>query len=109
MRELKGKDDGLCEWAETVNGLVYPLDDQQWAESKRIVNRFPLFVKEYNNKNRGDTFVIALARLTGRVVVTEELPSDSLRKVLKIPAICNEYGIPWMNLLTFIREQKWSF
>lgn len=106
--ELANKDDGLHRWAKSRSGLVYPMDSEQWEKSREIGRVFPKFLKEGSSKNRGDTWVIALARVTGRCVVTEEVPSEAPHKVLKIPDICDHYGVRWINLLTFMREQKWT-
>ncbi len=55
-----------------------------------------------------DPFVIALARIRGSTVVTQETPTGSPLR-LKIPDVCGALGIPCINVLQFIRQQGWVF
>lgn len=109
FKELKEKADGCDAWVRSQSGLVIPMDTQQWNTAREVVGAFPLLTKERSRKSRGDPFVIALAKTTGQCVVTEETPSENLRKVVKIPDVCAHYGIRWINLLEFIRERRWIF
>jgi len=60
------------------------------------------------NSAGADPFVIALARVHGGVVVTEETQSRNLTKP-KIPDVCDSMGVPWLNLMGFVQEQGWVF
>jgi hypothetical protein len=59
-------------------------------------------------KGRGqaDPFVVALARVRGATVVTEEHAKPTAPK---IPDACRRFGIRCINLLEFIREMRWKF
>lgn len=53
-----------------------------------------------------DPFVIACAKIRNGTVVTEEQfkPNSS-----KIPNVCHHFGLPCIDLKTFMQQQKWSF
>jgi len=55
-----------------------------------------------------DPFVIALARIRGCTVVTQETPTANPMRP-KIPDVCKVLGIDCMNVLQFIRQQAWVF
>lgn len=53
-----------------------------------------------------DPFVIALAKVKGAVVVTEE---KSKNGGVRIPNICDYFGIDCINLDKFMAQQGWKF
>jgi hypothetical protein len=59
-------------------------------------------------RNGADPFVVALARLNGCTVVTEETMANNLTSP-HIPDVCQALGVPWMNLVGFIQAQRWTF
>jgi hypothetical protein len=108
LREVGKKEDGLAKWAKKQKGMLYPLTPTLMLEVRSLLRNFPRFVEEGKDKNRGDPFVICLAKITDRCVVTEEGMAGNLDKP-KIPDICQHYGLRWINLIGFIREQGWKF
>jgi len=59
-------------------------------------------------RNGADPFVIALARVRGGVVVTEETASGNIQKP-RIPDVCDAINVPWVNLIGFVTAQGWSY
>lgn len=53
-----------------------------------------------------DSFVIAKAAVNGFTVVTMEQLRDN---AVKIPNICNHFGIPWVSLEDFMEAEGWEF
>jgi hypothetical protein len=53
-----------------------------------------------------DPFVIACARIRNGTVVTEEQYKPN---AAKIPNVCQHFGLPCIDLKTFMQHQKWSF
>jgi hypothetical protein len=84
--ELAAKDDEVFAWAARQTGLFIPFDIAQRRETGLIANQFPSFVNNPKARNRADPFVIALARVRGAIVVTEERPGSSDSP--KIPFSC---------------------
>lgn len=87
-----------------------------------IVNRYgTTWIDIDSGKNQSDQYVVALAismnkklkktlhafdSKTEVIVVTEE--SQNLER-LKIPKVCNSYGIRCVNLHQFFQEEGWKF
>jgi hypothetical protein len=73
LNELEAKEDDLFAWARERRDLLFvPLDEDQMAATTEILREFPRLVGELADRNRADPFVIALARVRGLVVVSEE-------------------------------------
>ena len=53
-----------------------------------------------------DPFVIACAKLRKGTVVTEEREKPN---AAKIPNVCQHFGVPCIDLETFMQQQGWSF
>lgn len=62
--------------------------------------------QQLNGTPVADPFVIALAKVQGGTVVTEE---ELKMNAAKIPNVCQHYGIPCVNLEKFMGLQRWSF
>jgi hypothetical protein len=53
-----------------------------------------------------DPFIIALARMEGRIVVTNELyERDRKKKEPGIPDVCDKYNLPHRSLEGFIQQE----
>lgn len=85
-----------------------PLDRAQTEEVTRILKAFPLLVDSSKGRSGGDPFLIALARIHGHIVVTEEMLSNSSKKP-KIPNVCVAYGIECITFLDLILREGWTF
>jgi hypothetical protein len=64
-------------------------------------------MKATKNRNGADPFVIATAQVRGLTVVTEEKGGTDTKP--KIPSVCAALRVPCINVLSFIRDQGWSF
>jgi hypothetical protein len=108
LRELEKKEDELYKWAKQREKLFYPLDDQLQIAVQDILSVFPKLVDSSKFRSQTDPFVIGLAKITGRTLVTGEKHRGSQDRP-RIPDVCDYYNIPCINLLQLIRDQKWSF
>ncbi len=108
LHELEKKDDGLHAWAKGNDIMFHPLDGPVQHAASEILARFPRLVDSNSGRSRGDPWVIALAMVRGCAILTGEKPSGNPVKP-KIPDVCKHYGIRCLNMLEFIREQKWRF
>lgn len=106
--ELKKKEDDLLKWADSRKDLFYALDDDLQAVTSEILSEFPRLVDTKKNRSQADPFVIGLAQITGRKVVSEEKNNGTLR-VPKIPFVCEHYNVECIKLVEMIREEGWSF
>ncbi|MFT4470511.1 DUF4411 family protein [Arthrobacter sulfonylureivorans] len=64
-----------------------------------------------DQKNDGDPFVIAHAKHSLRVIVTEETRKGpgTIDKNQKIPNIADEHGAEWVKFFEFVRAQGLKF
>jgi len=104
--EIAKQDDYLKEWGRAHHGLFVPLDQDQMGEASRIVATFERLVDTVRNRSAGDPWVIALAKLKGYTIVTQERKAPSK---IKIPDVCEHYGLDYISLIELIRREKWTF
>ena len=106
--ELKKKDDEVYKWAYKHHHMFMPIDNQIQTAVSNILNDYERLVDTSKNRSTCDPFVIALAQVTGCVVVTGERATGNLKKP-RIPDVCVELGIESINLLQLIRKEGWIF
>ena len=116
LSEVKERDDELASWAKRNNRIFRPPTKKQIEILKDVLKNYPALVKE-DRKYDADAWVVALAveMATGsqqtliqikRVVVTEErLRGDKIR----IPYVCQKYGIESISIIEMFRIEGWKF
>lgn len=105
--ELKRQADGLAEWAANRPYMFVPLDEPIQVATSAVLRGHPLLMKSTKNRNGADPFVIATAQVRRLTVVTEEQGGSPTKP--KIPSVCAALGVRCIDVLTFLREQGWSF
>ena len=108
MKELSRKDDDLFNWARLNENLFIPLDTAIQMATQEILAAFPRLVDSERDRSTADPFVIAVARVHRYCVVTGEKSAGTATRP-KIPNVCGHFGIRYVNMLAFMREQKWQF
>jgi hypothetical protein len=106
LEEVARKDDGLHAWCKLHRGLFVPLTEDVQAAALDVAAHVPTLVDLKKGRGQADPFVVALARVRGARVVTEEHPKPTAPK---IPDACRRFGVGCINLLEFIREMRWKF
>jgi Domain of unknown function (DUF4411) len=105
--ELARQEDELAKWVNARPHMFVPLDDAIQRATSEVLARHPLLMKATKNRNGADPFVIATAWVKSLTVVTEELGGTTTKP--KIPSVCQALGVPCINVLSFLRDQGWSF
>ena len=82
------------------------LDDEVQIEVANVLQRFPRLVGDKKLRTSADPFVIALARITGHQIVTEEKPTGSLNRP-NIPDVCAQLSLSTIGILQVIQWEKW--
>ena len=82
------------------------LDDDVQIEVANVLQQFPRLVADKKVRTSADPFVIALARITGHQLVTEEKPTGSFNRP-NIPDVCLGLGVTSINILQLIQTEKW--
>jgi hypothetical protein len=81
-------------------------------EAAAIQARYPELVDARSGHESADPWVIALAKLQGWTVVSQETSANEKRKPPKsyyIPDVCRDLGVPCITLLGLMRREGWTF
>lgn len=109
--EIERKAPSIVERLQPVWSIFTQSDSiELFAETQRVIAQFPNLVPNIDklaaNRDPGDPYVIAYARLTGARVVTNELPKElrtrNSRKEIHIPDACRVRGLQWDSLRDFV-------
>ena len=113
FNELQRSNDSdvISEWAKQHKAIFARPDDQEMMVLQRIfaVPHFQALVSKQamlTGKAVADPFVIAAAKVSGGTVVTLERLKPN---AAKIPNVCAHFGVPCIDLETFMAQQQWTF
>ena len=106
LNEMKKRSDELHTWLKARASMFRELDDAIQIEAGQVLGQFPRLVGERKLRTSADPFVIALARVEGLALVTDEKPTGSATRP-NIPDVCTALGMATMGLLDLIRAEKW--
>lgn len=101
----------LSRWVES-HEAVFVATEEVLAEAQTIQNQFAGMRDPRAEYEEADAYVIALARLRGGIVVTQETSAAEKRNPKRthyIPDVCRELGISCISLLGLIRREGWRF
>jgi len=111
--ELRGGEDALAEWAKargtefflTPDATVLPAlgTISEWSKGQGYE---PAAITTFLEK--ADLYVVAHALAHGHVVVTQEVPSDSTKRI-KIPNACIGVGVKCVGPFEMLRASKARF
>jgi hypothetical protein len=102
---------GLMAWTESHAGIFVPTAEVL-AEAQAIQNQFAGLRDPKAEYEEADAYVIALAKMRGGIVVTQETPAAEKRNPKRthfIPDVCRELGISCISLLGLMRREGWRF
>ena len=102
-------DTQLLAWAKKHKKMFRDLDAEQLQYVKEIEAKYPSLVDPAKTTPDADPFIIALAKAENATVVTSEKPASPTSTRVKIPDVCQGYGIKCMSLTEWFNEQKWKF
>lgn len=106
VTELKRKDDGIYKWIEDREAMIVSIDTDIQSCLVEIMAKYPRLVDTKKNRSGCDPWVIALARVRGLYVVSAERASGNLIKP-KIPDVCKDLTVPYVEVVDFFRKQGW--
>ncbi len=104
--ETERKSKELYEWLSDRADIFVELEEDVQVEVKAILAKHPKLVMEKKQRYAADPFIIATAKVKGLTIVTEEKVTGTLNRP-NIPDVCNDYGLAYINLLQFIKTEKW--
>ena len=106
LNEMKKRSDELHTWLKARPHMFRELDDAIQIEAGQVLGRFPRLVGERKLRTSADPFVIALARVEGLELVTDERPTGNPNRP-NIPDVCAALGMTSMGVLDLIKAEKW--
>lgn len=112
--ELIAGDDELVTWVKDRSGHFLPCDD---AETQSLVGEIAqdLMQGHYNPQNRddflagADPWIIAKAKIIGATVVSHESRITQQGKKVKVPNVCQQYGVECISTFELLRKLKARF
>lgn len=108
LRETSKRSDELHAWLKERGRMFRELEDAIQIEAAKVLEKYPRLVGERKLRTSADPFVIALARVEGSQLVTDEKPTGNLNRP-NIPDVCADMGgmLAPLNVLQLIRAEKW--
>ena len=103
-REILHLDDGLAEWIKVRPYFFREITLEVQEELRKIMTKFPRLVDSTKQRSIADPWVIAFAITENAIVVTKETPVGNNSRRIKIPDVCNELGVHWIDDFQFARE-----
>ncbi len=102
---------GLMDWVEHHRDMFVPTA-QTLTETQAIQRQFAGLLDPRAEHEEADAYVIALAKIRGGIVVTQETAAAEKHKPKRshyIPDVCRELGISCINFLGLMRREGWRF
>ena len=112
FNEIGSSEDLLGTWAKEHKNVLFlesTAEELQFVAEIFQVQHFQAMVRKQERlkgKPVADPFVIARAKISGASVVTQE---KNTKDAAKIPNVCDHFGIRWINLEGFMKEENWTF
>lgn len=108
LGELKVQDDALHAWVKArSSNMIVPTSRAIMLEARLILADHKHLTKTGTGRGRADPFVISLASLRSCPVVTQEQGGSAAKP--RIPYVCTDRGVAFMNFLEVIRAEGWTF
>ena len=111
--EIVDTEDELTAWLKASDIPIRKTDANVIGCWKKILAANPIhreLVHERKGRSKGDPWVISHAMDAGATVVTkEELITVANSKTVKIPNVCENMGIRWMDDFRFVEEINIQF
>ncbi|MBW7877534.1 MAG: DUF4411 family protein [Candidatus Cloacimonetes bacterium] len=111
--EIKSGEDELTDWVHKLEGSMFLKTDAVTAQHFSSVNSW-VMNQGYESSaihvflQVADFYLIAHALVGPYIVVTHEIPSNSIRKI-KIPDVCIGLGLRFMSPYEMLRREKAKF
>jgi len=111
--ELLAKTDELSAWVRTLSEDTFVKSDridvvEEYRRLQNWANNQPQFIPAAKSAfaSGNDAWIVAYALAGGQTVVTLEVLKPDIRKGIKIPNICDAFGIRCINTFEMLHELK---
>lgn len=99
IEEIKRLDGDLFKWLKDRPEAVEEPDRDIQDACKAVLSQAPQILAKNSRRNEADPWVISTAMAKGGHVVSEEVAKG---RGNKIPEVCDQVGVPCVNLLRLI-------
>jgi rRNA-processing protein FCF1 len=111
--EIAKSDDDLSDWLKSSRIPVLKVDGRVTRQLERIYQsneKHKFLVDNTKQRSLADPWVIAHALNENAMVVTKEEKVTAMNSNrIKIPNVCDNMGVPWMNDFQLIKELNIRF
>lgn len=111
QEELGRGKDGLASWANERFGSAFvPTDSPQVIAGYREVMEWVQSQDQFSDAakadfaSKADGWLVAYARASGCVVVTQEVLNPDVRRKVPIPNLCEAFHVHWVDTFTMLRK-----
>jgi len=113
--EIFENEDELTEWVKDNISSSFFKDSRdksviaeyrkvaQWAES-RSGHYKRKAIDEFLEFEKADAWLVAYCLVTGDEIVTQEVSDPNRKNKIKIPDVCNHFGVPFLNMMDMFRQ-----
>jgi len=108
--EIIRTEDDLSKWLKGSKIPINKINEQITIHIRKILENYPMLVDNTKARSLADPWVIAHALKEKATVVTKEEKVTALNSnKIKIPNVCDNMGIRWINDFQFIDESDIKF
>lgn len=111
-KELTDSDDRLKEWIMQFHRNQFIEEDKEIQQNMREITNYILNHDTYSAENKSkflakaDPWLIATAMAYGYIVVTHEAKVGEGAKKVKIPNVCETFGVAYINVFELMRTNN---
>jgi hypothetical protein len=110
LREIQEGKDVLKRWSQTEGRKLFVQAQKNEQDAVGTISQYVLdnyrFAEAQAFLAKADTWVIGHALVDGGVVVTQEQKVTSASKKVKIPNVCDHFGIEWCDTFELLKRLK---
>lgn len=108
--EIARTEDDLSDWLKGSQIPVLNISESVTLHLRNILKEYPLLVDNTKARSLADPWVIAHALYENATIVTKEEKVTALNSnKIKIPNVCDNMGMRWINDFQFIAELEIKF
>jgi hypothetical protein len=113
--EIVDKGDELSQWVIARKNHFDAVSDQQTQQNMALISQYvigmPNKTQEHISKflSGADPWLIAKAMVNGFTIVTHEIPVPDNSQKVKIPNVCKNFGVPYIDTYELLKRLQARF
>ncbi len=114
--ELQAEKDQICDWTDNLPGRFF-----KQTRDERVINQFQRIIAWASSEpqffdsaradfaGKADGWIVAYAKANGLTVVTHEKYEPAIKREIKIPNVCVEFDVEYINTFDMLENLKAKF